>query len=431
MTTLCARIRVLASLANSQSCNRCSSLAKKPNWQLRPALLNILAASLLVVGAASSALSATNTVTSLADDGSPGTLRSVMAASAAGDTIVFNVTGTITLTMGYLEISKKLHIRGPGASSLAIDGNHESRVFLVDAGVKATTISGLTIQDGLPSGGGIYNNGTLTVRKCVVRNNSGTITGTGAGIYNAGTLTLRSTTVSNNATTDGIGGAIFNSGTASIDNSTLSDNNANSGAGAGIYNTGMMTLNRSTVSGNATEGGNGGIANYGTLAVINSTITGNTGNGGAQAGGIYSAGTLQISNSTLSGNSGFSVGNLFVQTGSAVLQNTIVANSLSSSNCGGTITSNGYNLSSDNSCNFSNTGDLNSTNPVLGPLQNNGGPTQTMALLPGSPAIDAGNPAGCTDGMGNLLKTDQRGRRRPDKEDTGGCDMGAYERQSD
>jgi hypothetical protein len=64
-------------------------------------------------------------------------------------------------------------------------------------------------------------------------------------------------------------------------------------------------------------------------------------------------------------------------------------------------------------------------------LQNNGGPTDTMALLPGSPAIDSGNPGGCTDGQGHLLKTDQRGKPRPDKEDASGCDVGAYERQSD
>jgi hypothetical protein len=68
---------------------------------------------------------------------------------------------------------------------------------------------------------------------------------------------------------------------------------------------------------------------------------------------------------------------------------------------------------------------------MLGPLQNNGGPTQTMALPSGSPAIDAGNPNGCTDNKGHLLKTDQRGMPRPDKEDSGGCDMGAYESQSD
>jgi len=111
------------------------------------------------------------------------------------------------------------------------------------------------------------------------------------------------------------------------------------------------------------------------------------------------------------------------------LQNSIVANN-SGANCGSGVTSMGYNMSSDGSCNFSNSGDRNNTNPLLGPLQNNGGPTQTMALLPGSPAVDAGNPSGCTDGNGHLLTTDQRGMPRPDSEDTGGCDMGAYESQT-
>lgn len=95
------------------------------------------------------------------------------------------------------------------------------------------------------------------------------------------------------------------------------------------------------------------------------------------------------------------------------------------------MTSHGYNLSSDGTCNFNGPGDLNNTNPLLGSLQNNGGPTNTMALPSGSPAVDAGNPIGCTDSFGHLLKTDQRGKPRPDLEDTGGCDMGAFERLSD
>ena len=81
----------------------------------------------------------------------------------------------------------------------------------------------------------------------------------------------------------------------------------------------------------------------------------------------------------------------------------------------------GHNLSSDNTCNFNGTGDQKNINPKLGALQNNGGPTQTMALLAGSPAINAGNPSGCTDGAGNELTTDQRGVPRPNP-----CDMGAY-----
>ena len=95
------------------------------------------------------------------------------------------------------------------------------------------------------------------------------------------------------------------------------------------------------------------------------------------------------------------------------------------------MTSKGYNLSSDNTCAFNAPGDLNNTDPLLEPLRKNGGPTQTQALLSGSLAIDAGNPSGCTDGNGNLLKTDQRGKPRHDKEDTSGCDVGAFERQSD
>ena len=135
-----------------------------------------------------------------------------------------------------------------------------------------------------------------------------------------------------------------------------------------------------------------------------------------------------ISNSTISGNNPNGIANN--QGFSVTLQNSIVSNN-AGSNCSSGMVSNGYNLSSDGTCTFNSRGDLNNHDPLLGPLQNNGGPTQTMALLPGSPAIDGGNPAGCTDGLGNLLKTDQRGMPRPDKEDTGGCDMGAYESQSD
>jgi hypothetical protein len=115
------------------------------------------------------------------------------------------------------------------------------------------------------------------------------------------------------------------------------------------------------------------------------------------------------------------------------MQNSIIANASGGGNCSGRLTADdGYNLSSDNTCNFNTQGDLNNTDPLLGPLQNNGGPTQTQALLSGSPAIDAGNLAGgCQDNKGNLLTTDQRGQPRPDKEDSGGCDIGAYERQED
>ncbi len=169
-----------------------------------------------------------------------------------------------------------------------------------------------------------------------------------------------------------------------------------------------MTLNNSTVTANIADrcsgmcGGTGGaiVNGSGNLAVNNSTVSGNY-----PAGGIFNSGTATLQNSILANNSG--------------------------RNCRGIITSHGYNLSSDGSCPFSNTGDLNNTNPLLGTLGNYGGSTQTIPLLSGSPAIDSGNPNGCTDGQGHLLKTDQRGKPRPDIEDTAGCDRGAFERQSD
>jgi hypothetical protein len=176
------------------------------------------------------------------------------------------------------------------------------------------------------------------------------------------------------------------------------------GNGGGIYvPAGTLTINKSTVSGNSAYGGGGGIVAGGLTTINNSTISGNNAHSHPQGGGIY---------------------------GSATLQNSIVANSING-NCYGTVTSHGYNLSSDNTCNFDSSGDGYNINPLLGPLQNNGGPTQTMALMPGSPAIDAGNLSGRTDGNGHLLTTDPRGMPRHDPEDSRGCDMGAYEKQND
>jgi len=169
------------------------------------------------------------------------------------------------------------------------------------------------------------------------------------------------------------------------------------------------------------------------MIMTNSALADNTANSASgspwnQGGGIFNTGTAMISNSTLSGNSAYPGGSI---SGSVTIQNSIVANSPSGGNCSGTVISNGYNLSSDNTCNFNGPGDLNNTDPKLGSLGYYGGSTPTILLLSGSPAIDAGNPSGCTDQQGHLLTTDQRGMPRPDPGDTGGCDMGAYESQND
>jgi hypothetical protein len=233
------------------------------------------------------------------------------------------------------------------------------------------------------------------------------------------------------------GGGIANGGILTLNNSAVTGNRADA-QGGGILNYGTLKINRSTISGNATPtysclycfyyGGGIFNSNGATTIINNSTISGNSaGLGGA----IWSGpGTLRMSNITVAANSAIGAGGILVGGTTTLLQNSIVAKN-SGGNCSPEVTSKGYNLSSDGSCTFHNTGDLNNTNPLLGPLQNNGGPTQTMALPSGSPAIDAGNPSGCTNSNHVLLKTDQRGYPRPNTEDTGGCDMGAFERQSD
>jgi hypothetical protein len=271
------------------------------------------------------------------------------------------------------------------------------------------------------------------------------IDGNGANIvidiYNSRVVTLSNITIRHGR--NSVGAGIDNeNGLLTINNSTISGNASFvkycCAYGAGIYNgsSSVLTINNSTISGNgascgrlgcATQGG--GILNDGKLIINNSTIAGNTARGhfGSQGGGIYNQAVVFINNSTVHGNGANEGGGIY---GLARFQNSIVAGN-GGGNCSRTQNSYGYNLSSDGTCNFANSGDRNNTDPMLGPLQNNGGPTQTMALPSGSPAIDAGNPSGCTDGNGHLLKTDQRGYPRPDKEDNTGCDMGAYEKQSD
>ena len=330
------------------------------------------------------------------------TVGHAISLAASGDSIrVAPATYIENLTIGI-----SLKILGSGAQTTVLDGGRVGRVVTISKHVQVT-LSGVTITNGIWSG----------------------IVGSGGGIFNSGTLTLVTSTLTGNS-----------AGTFCEFSCT--------GAGGGISNAvgAHLTIRNSTVSGNEAElvgcsspscyTKGGGIYNLGTLALSNSTVSGNVlFRGFPEGGGIYNSGVATISNSTISGNSavyfgqgyGGGIGNIY---GMVTLQNSIVANN-SDDNCHGTMSSNGYNLSSDATCNFTSTGDLNNTDPVLGPLQYNGGPTQTMALPSGSPAVDAGNPNGCTDALGHLLTTDQRGQPRPGKQDTGGCDMGAYERQSD
>jgi hypothetical protein len=322
------------------------------------------------------------------------TIGHAISLASSGDSIM---VAAATYNESFT-ISVSLKVIGASASTTIINGG--VRISNANAQV---TLSDMTIQNhgfSLGSGGGIYNIGALTINKSVINRNMAHL---GGGIYNKGMLRISDSTISQNVAT------YF----------CLYGYNCPAGYGGGIYSPGgTVTINNSTISGNSAYGGDGGGISIGTgvtVSVNNSTISQN------------GATCLLILGHCYAGSGGG-----IWSSGSTTIQNSIVANSSSGGDCNGNITSKGYNLSSDNTCNFAYAfHDLPGTDPLLSRLQNNGGPTQTQGLLSGSPAIDAGNPGGCTDGQGHLLTTDQRGEPRPDPEDTGGCDMGAYERQSD
>jgi len=263
------------------------------------------------------------------------------------------------------------------------------------------------------AGGGIYNyayndgSATVSLMDSTVNDNTAAHSdfpccgsGTGGGVYNSGgTLTITNSVVSNNlaGVTDpfpfGNGGGIFNDGTLMITDSTISGNEAYL-SGGGIENGGTLTIDGSTVTRNRASGvhdgqpwGHGGGIS-GTVTFTNSTLSGNYAS--LNGGGIDGGGA--ITNSTLSDNNG---GGISVSA-SLEIGNTILnagARGANISNNGAMVTSHGYNVSSDDGGGFLNgPGDQINTDPLLGPLQNNGGPTSTHALLPGSPAIDTGDP---------------------------------------
>jgi predicted outer membrane repeat protein len=365
------------------------------------------------------------------------TIGHAISLAASGDTIQI----AAATYRENLSIPFNLTLNGAQAATTIVDGTNRANVFTVGAGI-SLTLSNLTIKNGVgySGGGGVNNSGTLTVNKSNFYTNTAL---SGGAILNTGMVTVSNTNFSGNSPYfsghSASCGAIDNRSTMTITNSTFYSNyaNNNSTAGGAICNGGTLTITATTFDTNSSQGNNGGyggaIYNYaGTLSVTNSTFSQNS--AVTSGGAIYSqGGTVQISNSTFGINpatSGGGGGALSNAGGSFLIQNSIVANTGYGGNCDGTITSDGYNLSSDSTCNFSGPGDLNGTNPNLGALQSNGGPTQTMALQSGSPALDAGNPAGCRDFVGSLLTTDQRGQPRHGGGETTGCDLGAYESQT-
>ena len=362
------------------------------------------------------------------------------AAGTGNDTIQFRVTGVILLA-GTLPqvIDGLLTINGPASQGITIDGGGRVQVMQVAPGatlkLKNLTIAHGFLLSGL--GGGIYNDGTLTVTSSTFSGN-GTGTGKGGGgIGNDGTLTVTNSTFPGGGSDEG--GGILNDGTATVTNSFFSGQGAK--AGGGIWNNGTLTVTNSTFSDGNAEGGAGGIFSDGTLTVTNSTFSGNSSALGG-GGGIANEtnGTLTVTSSTFSGNdirlrgSGSGIYNLDL----ASLKNNILAGNTTSGggpneNCAGSIADAGFNISDDTSCGFAKTGSANNgdgIDPLLSRdgLANNGGPTKTIALASGSPAIDAIPVADCTDQASppKAITTDQRALPRPDRgEDV--CDIGAYE----
>lgn len=341
--------------------------------------------------------------------------------AASGDLDITETTGTLT-------------IRGAGASSTIIDADSLERVFHVLGGA-TLNLEGVTVTGGRvvgsEDGGGLQNvGGTVTITDSVITAN--TASGDAGGINNSGDLTLTRVTVS--------------------------DNTAGQTAG-GIQNSGTLTINASTIGGtsdpsdptvpdlrNTSVLAGGGIRtlNGSTLTVTNSTIAGNVAtSGAAQGAGLFTMGTTTLTNVTIAENeSGGSGGGLAVAGGLTQLQNTLIANNVSvvtanedvfDSTSGASINSLGGNLIENPTGaagsflvgNPNAAGDIVGEFPLLNRLADNGGPTATIALQPGSPAIDAG--------LNTTAATDQRGITRAlddfNTPNNGslGIDIGAFE----
>lgn len=374
------------------------------------AVVLILAAVLFVPA---TSLAAQQVVTSTADSG-PGSLRQAIADATAGDTIVFSLTlPAVITTDSTLTIDKNLTIAGPGPSLLTVRRNAAAAPFGVFINNHVvSSLSGLTISGGAATasygagstGGGILNYGDLTVSKAVLTDNTGTY---GGGIWTDyyGNVTFIDSTITTNRSDGGYGGGgIFiccDGGSVTLIRSTVSGNSGGSPTAMAIYSgylgtTSAVRIQNSTIDGTITNE-----ASDADVVIDSSTITSDEPR--ALIGDWYGTlASLRYRNSIFRGATGVPV--FFGIAGSTSL---------------------GYNIFSDETYSLTQATDHPSTDPKLGPLQNNGGPTFTRALLVGSPAIDAGD---CARSDGTMITSDQRGILRPRGN---ACDIGAFEAASD
>jgi hypothetical protein len=304
---------------------------------------------------------------------------------------------------------------------------------------------------GTGQGGGLYvNGGSLAIATSAIDSNQGNGGAGGAygrngyddggGLYNAGALTVGNSTLTGNSgqySAYSYGGGIYNTGTLMVTGSTLSGNSAPAGEGGGIYNTGTLTATSTTLAGNPAFLAGGGIYNTGfsaRLTVSNSTLSGNSAYYTGGGIGTYGPTPITFTNVTLTANRATNGGGLYVNpfgTGAPVLHNTLIAGNFRGATgttlddvYGSLNSSSDYNLIGDGTSMTGLSSGVNGNqvgsasapiDPLLGPLQNNGGPTLTRALLAGSPALNGGDPA-------QLGVADQRGVVR-----AGGVNIGAYQ----
>lgn len=332
-------------------------------------------------------------------------------------TLSIPASGNDDETTGDLELTAPMSLIGAGQTSTIINGNGvvtHDRIFWVQS---VDSISNVTIRGGTAvfgiNGGAIYDTGNLTLTDTVITGNTATSYGGGILMDSNSPLSLVDTVVSGN-TANLSGGGIYiysqDQGHVTLVNSVVTGNVATSGIGGGIYDGSFyLSITGTTVSNNTAGGSGGGIFDD-ELTMVNSTVSGNSAK--ADGGGIY--GSASLYNVTVTGNYADSdrdgQGNGGGANGDFSLQNSILGGNFEThpqchgtfcgiavipGDCSGTITSVSHNIltyANTSYCTVS--GSVMAVDPKLGPLQDNGGPTQTNALLTGSPAIDGGDPAG-------------------------------------
>jgi Putative Ig domain len=332
-------------------------------------------------------------------------------AGSGADTIVLPANANITLSNAYGTLYNSPVGLPPIASRITIEGNGATIARQGDA----PAFGLIAVRGNFP-----LPPGDLTLQSVTLSGGSSF-----GGLSNGGTVSIKNSIISGNT-----GSGVRNSGTLRVENSTIANNTANF-SGGGLSNVfGTTTIVNSTISGNAAGSYGGGIDNYaGRLTITNSTISGNTANeaggGVSNSYGFYYGGAiLTLNNSLIAGNQAAAAPEIENNLGNFTAPNTVIANNFNLFGSNGNAGVAGFTPGPTDMV-----PGVSLAN-ILGPLQNNGGPTQIHALVAGSPAIDAGNPGGCRDNQGTLLLTEQRGFARHvdgNNDGTVRCDIGAFE----